>query len=189
MSHSAAYYCALAAAVVAALPVAAQFEIEEATIAGMQQAITNGETTCRAVVEAYIERAKAYNGVCTALVTADGAPISPAKGYVRAGKPLEFPTRTIAASAVFPDLASYKGLPLDFGRMEPAVSDPTVVQQQGMRVGMANAGQINALETLNIRGERSVTCKGAFDAHPSTGPLPAGAPATCEKFRLSLIHI
>jgi Asp-tRNA(Asn)/Glu-tRNA(Gln) amidotransferase A subunit family amidase len=28
-----------------------------------------------------------------------------------------------------------------------------------------------------------VTCKGAFDAHPSTGPLPAGAPAACEEFR------
>ena len=56
--------------------------------------------------------------------------------------------------------------------MEPTVSDPSVVTQMGMRVGMPDAGQINALETLNIRGERSVTCKGAFDAHPSTGPLP-----------------
>ena len=67
--------------------------------------------------------------------------------------------------------------------MEPTVSDPTVVQQKGMRVGLPDAGQINALETLNMRGERSVTCKGAFDAHPSTGPLPAGAPAACEEFR------
>ena len=41
---------------------------------------------------------------------------------------------------------------------------------------------MNALETLNIRGERSVTCKGAFDAPPGT-PLPAGAPAACEEFR------
>ena len=32
-------------------------------------------------------------------------------------------------------------------------------------------------------GERSVTCKGAFDAHPSTGPLPPGAPPVCEAFR------
>ncbi len=55
--------------------------------------------------------------------------------------------------------------------------------QIGMRVGIPDAGQINALETLNIRGERSVTCKGAFDAHPSQGPLPAGAPAVCEEFR------
>ena len=67
--------------------------------------------------------------------------------------------------------------------MEPTVSDPSVVAQIGMRVGIPDAGQVNALETLNIRGERSVTCKGAFDAHPSTGPLPAGAPATCEEFR------
>ena len=57
------------------------------------------------------------------------------------------------------------------------------MHQMGMRVGIPNAGQLNALETLNIRGERSVTCKGAFDAHPSTGPLPAGAPAACEAFR------
>ena len=52
-----------------------------------------------------------------------------------------------------------------------------------MRVGIPNAGQVNALETINIRGERSVTCKGAFDAHPSTGPLPPGAPPECEAFR------
>ncbi len=130
----------------------------------------------RGVVQAYIARAKAYNGVCTSLVTADGADIPPAKGYVRAGSPLVFPTRTVAASTVFPDLNQYKGLPLDYGRMEPAMSDPSVLHQMGMRVGMPNAGQFNALETINIRGERSVTCKGAFDAHPSTGPLPAGAP-------------
>jgi amidase len=28
-----------------------------------------------------------------------------------------------------------------------------------------------------------VTCKGAYDAHPSSGPLPAGAPPGCEAFR------
>jgi Asp-tRNA(Asn)/Glu-tRNA(Gln) amidotransferase A subunit family amidase len=57
-----------------------------------------------------------------------------------------------------------------------------VKQQYGMVVGIPNAGQLNAFETLNIRGERSVTCKGKFDAPPGT-PLPAGAPAGCEKFR------
>ena len=31
---------------------------------------------------------------------------------------------------------------------------------------------MNALETLNIRGERSVTCKGEFDSIRRTGPLP-----------------
>ena len=150
----------------------------------MHEAIASGETTCRAVVEAYIERAQAYNGVCTALVTADGAPIAPAKGYVRAGKPLEFPTQTVAASTIFPDLDAVRR---DCRSTSAAWSRPSPIRpscsNKGMRVGMPNAGQINALETLNIRGERSVTCKGEFDAHPSTGPLPAGAPATCEEFR------
>ena len=49
--------------------------------------------------------------------------------------------------------------------------------------GKGEAGQLNALETLNIRGERSVTCKGDFDRAPSAGSLPAGAPAVCEEFR------
>jgi len=39
------------------------------------------------------------------------------------------------------------------------------------------------LATLNIRGERSVTCRGDFDRHPSLGPLPPGAPPVCEYFR------
>jgi Asp-tRNA(Asn)/Glu-tRNA(Gln) amidotransferase A subunit family amidase len=160
-----------------------KFQVEEATIESIQSAIKAGQTTCKGVVQAYIARAKAYNGVCTSLVTADGANIKRAKGYVRAGAPLAFPTKTVKASTIFPDLDQYKGLPLDYGRMEQTVSDPSVTAQMGMRVGMPDAGQLNALETLNIRGERSVTCKGKFDAHPSTGPLPAGAPPACEAFR------
>lgn len=162
---------------------ATKFQIEEATIDDIHTAIKKKHTTCKQVVEAYIERAKAYNGVCTALVTKDGADVPVVKGYVRAGSPMIFPTKTVKADKVFPDLVNYKGLPLEFGRMEPTVSDPSVYAQIGMRVGLPNAGQLNALETLNIRGERSVTCKGKFDAHPSTGPLPAGAPSVCEKFR------
>jgi Asp-tRNA(Asn)/Glu-tRNA(Gln) amidotransferase A subunit family amidase len=67
--------------------------------------------------------------------------------------------------------------------MEPTASDPSVQQQYGMIVGIADAGQMNALATLNIRGERSVTCRGDFDRHPSKGPLPPGAPPMCEVFR------
>ena len=162
---------------------ATKFQIEEATIETIQSAIKAGDTTCRKVVEAYVERARAYNGVCTALVTADGKNIKPGKGYVRAGAALHFPSKTVEASTVFPDLDQYKGLPLEYGRMETTVSDPSVVAQMGMRVGMPNARQVNALETLNIRGERSVTCKGKFDTHPSKGPLPANAPPVCESFR------
>lgn len=160
-----------------------EFMIEEATIAGMHRAIMDGTTTCLGVVEAYIARAQAYNGVCTALVTPDGADVEPATGYVRAGRALEFPTHTVRASTIFPDLDAYRGPPLEYGRMEFTVSDPGVMQQMGMRVGMPDAGQVNALETLNIRGERSVTCKGDFDRHPSEGPLPGDAPPVCEQFR------
>lgn len=172
-------------ALIAAAPrfAVAQFEVEESTIKGLHSAIRSGETTCRAVVESYLERVKAYNGICTALVTADGKPIAPAPGVVRGGKPLEFPTETVAVDTVLPDLDKYEGLPLDLGRMEPTISDPSVQQQFGMRVGIPNAGQLNALETINLRGERSVTCKSAFDAHPSSGPLPPGAPPECEEFR------
>jgi amidase len=172
--------CVLA---IASIHTAMAFQPEEATIEGMQNAIKSGEITCKGVVEAYLARAQAYNGVCTALVTADGASVKPLKGYVRAGKPLVFTTKTVKAGTLFPELDQYKGLPLEYGRMEKTVSDPSVWQQQGMRVGIPNAGQLNALETLNIRGERSITCKGKFDARPSTGPLPAGAPPECEKFR------
>jgi Asp-tRNA(Asn)/Glu-tRNA(Gln) amidotransferase A subunit family amidase len=159
------------------------FAVEEATILGIHTAIRSGATSCRALVQAYIDRARAYNGVCTQLVTADGADVAPATGYVRAGAPLRFPTATTKASTIFPTLDEYRGKPLDYGRMVTAISDASVSAQAGMRVGMPDAGQLNALETLNIRGERSVTCKGPLDAHPSTGPLPAGAPAACEAFR------
>ena len=160
-----------------------EFKVEEATVESIQTAIKSGQTTCTNVVQAYIARAKAYNGVCTALITPEGANVQAVKGYVRAGSPLVFPTKTVKASTVFPSLGDYKGLPLDYGRMETTVSDPSAFAQMGMRVGIPNAGQLNALETLNIRGERSITCKGEFDKHPSKGALPANVPAVCEKFR------
>src|SRR6516165_530105 len=159
------------------------FVLEEATIDELHAAIRAGQITCADVVQHYIARARAYNGVCSLLVTETGAPVSEAAGAVRAGTPLRFPTETVKASAVLPGLDKYKGPPLEFGRMEPTASDPSVEQQYGMIVGKPNAGQLNALATLNIRGERSVTCHGDFDRHPSLGPLPTGAPPICEHFR------
>ncbi len=102
---------------------------------------------------------------------------------MRATTPLRFPTGTVTASAMLPDLDKYQGPPLEFGRMEATASDPTVQQQYGMITGKPEGGQLNALATLNIRGERSVTCRGDFDRHPSEGPLPPGAPPVCEHFR------
>jgi amidase len=159
------------------------FRVEETTIKNLHRAIQQGETTCKAVVQAYIERVKAYNGMCTALVTKDGKSIPAAKGSIRAGKPLSFPTKTVAVAKVLPNLDQYQGLPIEYGRMEATQSDPSVQQQYGMRVGIPNAGQLNALETLNIRGERSVSCKAKCDAHPTTGALPAACPKVCDEFR------
>lgn len=162
---------------------AGTFRVEEATIAELQQAIKDGRTTCVETVRQYIARVRAYNGPCSALVTEDGGDVPPATGAVRGGAPLRFPTATVKASTLLPNLDKYKGPPLEYGRMEPTASDPGVQQQFGMIVGIPRAGQVNALATLNIRGERSVTCKGAFDRHPDDGPLPAGAPPMCEYFR------
>jgi amidase len=159
------------------------FQLEEATIADLHRAIRTGETTCVEVVRHYLARVRAFNGVASALVTEDGAPITEATGAVRGGSALRFPTDTVKASTILPDLDQYRGPPLEFGRMEPTASDPSVRQQLGMIVGVPNAGQVNALGTLNIRGERSVTCRGEFDRHPSLGPLPPGAPPVCEFFR------
>jgi Asp-tRNA(Asn)/Glu-tRNA(Gln) amidotransferase A subunit family amidase len=160
-----------------------RFHLIEATIADVHRAIRERQITCRDLVQAYLNRARAYNGVAHQLVTRDGAPVPAAPGVVRAGAPLVFPTATVKASTVFPDLDQYIGPPIDFGRMEATASDPTVQQQFGMIVGIPNAGQLAALATVNIRGERSVTCKGSFDKAPSAGPLPADAPPVCEEFR------
>ena len=159
------------------------FRLEEATIAGLHAAIQAGEVTCVQVVEGYLARARAFNGVASRLVTRDGRPVPSATGAVRAGAPLVFPTDTVAASSVFPDLDKYRGAPLEFGRLEATASDPSVQQQYGMIAGVPNGRALNALATLNIRGERSVTCRGDFDLHPSKGPLPKGAPPMCEIFR------
>ena len=159
------------------------FRLEEATIEELHAAITSGQTTCVAIVQHYLARARAYNGVASRLITTDGAQVPEATGVVRAQAPLRFPTATVKASTILPDLDRYTGPPLEFGRMEATASDPSVPQQFGMIAGIPNAGQLNALATLNIRGERSVTCRGDFDRHPSEGPLPPDAPPVCDEFR------
>ena len=55
----------------------APFQIEEATIDELHQAIRDGRTTCVAVVQHYLARVRAFNGVASMLVTADGAPGAP----------------------------------------------------------------------------------------------------------------
>ena len=71
-----------------AAPQQLQFELVEATISDVHRAIREVQITCRGLVQLYINRAKAYNGVADVLVTKDGAAIPPAPGVVRAGTPL-----------------------------------------------------------------------------------------------------
>ncbi len=159
------------------------FQLEEATIGELHAAIQTGKITVVEVVQRYLARVRAYNGVSSMLVTKDGAAVPATTGTVRGGQPLQFPTQTLKASTFLPDLDKYQGPPLEFGRMEATASDASAQQQFGMIAGIPNAGQVNALATLNIRGERSVTCKGDYDRHPSKGPLPKGAPPVCDEFR------
>ena len=126
---------------------------------------------------------RAFNGVASTLVTEDGLPIAQATGTSAPRRRFAFPPKPSRPPPSCPISTSTTGPPLEFGRMEPTASDPDVKQQFGMIVGIPNAGQVNALATLNIRGERSVTCRGDFDRHPSEGPLPPGAPPVCELFR------
>ncbi len=174
---------AMPAAMPAQAAEAKRFELVEATIEDVHRAIRSGATTCEGLVRAYVDRAKMYNGVSDRLVTADGAPVAPAPGVIRAGAALRFPTETVAIRTLLPDYDDYRGPAIELGRMEPTASDPSVQQQYGMTIGTPHSGQVNALGTLNLRGERSVTCKGDFDRSPSAGPLPSGAPAVCEEFR------
>src|SRR5437870_3578241 len=102
------------------------FQLEESTIDELHAAIRAGSITCVGIVEHYLKRARAFNGPSSMLVTSDGKPVPAARGTVRAGKPLEFPAQTIPASNIYPDLDRYAGLPLEFGRMQPTASDPSV---------------------------------------------------------------
>ncbi|MGK0298110.1 MAG: amidase [Gammaproteobacteria bacterium] len=159
------------------------FKIEEVTIKELHSAIKDGSTTCQQIVQSYMDRIRAYNGACTALITKDGVDIPQTFGNLRSGNLVKFPTHTVAVDTILPNLDQYEGLPLELGRMETTISDPTVQQQVGMRVGIANAGQLNALEMINVRGERSVSCKLECDTHPSKGALPASCPVECDAFR------
>ena len=80
------------------------FRVEEATIADLHQAIREGRTTCVEVVRQYIEPVRAYSGVANMLVTKDGAPVPEATGAVRGQAALRFPTQTVKASTLLPDL-------------------------------------------------------------------------------------
>ncbi|MCZ6753478.1 MAG: amidase family protein [Acidobacteria bacterium] len=148
-----------------------RFHLEEATIADVHRAIQQGEITCQGLVQAYINRARAYNGVSNRLVTENMASdLLPNYSEYKAA---------VEATADLPPGDPRKTPPIEFGRMEPTASDPSVEQQFGMTVGIPNAGQLRALGTLNIRGERSVTCKAQCDRKDGR---PGECPRVCSEF-------
>jgi amidase len=102
------------------------FQLEEATIDDLHSAIKAGQTTVVKVVRHYIDRVRKFNGVASRLVTEDGEPVPAAPGTVRGQSPLQFPTKTVKAADILPDLGRYTGPPLEFGRMEATASDPNV---------------------------------------------------------------
>jgi len=62
----------------------APFQLDEATIAELHEAIRSGKTTLVKIVQRYIDRARTYNGVSSLLLTGDGAAVPEVVGAVRA---------------------------------------------------------------------------------------------------------
>src|ERR1043166_8891795 len=110
-----------------------QFHLVEATIADVHRAIQSGQLTCRQLVQAYVNRARAYNGTCNQLVTEPMAPrFLPDYDQYPAG--VKAPPRLPAGGPT-------KAAPIQFGPMEPDSSGPTVQAEVGMTVGIPNPGQ------------------------------------------------
>ena len=163
-SHRFAAMIALSLSLFACASVQTQskFHLAEARIEDIQSGIKTGQITCEGVVQAYINRIRAYDGACVDLVNPNDAGDS---------------------KSFFPNISQYTGTPLQPGTMQPTLSDPSKLQMYGTIRGKKNAGQLRSLNTVNIRGERSVTCKDACDADPSSGPLPSSCSQACNAFR------
>ncbi len=116
----------------------APFHLLEATIPDVHRAIQEGQITCRGLVQAYLNRARAYNGTCNQLVTEEN--VADASCPTTANTRPRSRRRRAGPTAI-----RRKTPPIEFGRMEPTASDPSVQQQFGMTVGIPNAGQVRAL--------------------------------------------
>ena len=86
----------------------------EATIPDVHRAIQEGQITCRGLVQAYVNRANAYNGVCNQLVTEENATtFLPNYAEYKAA---------VMATLDRRDSDPAKTPPIEFGRMEPTAS-------------------------------------------------------------------
>ena len=85
------------------------FRLEEGTIDELHQAIRSGEATCVASCAHYLARVRAYNGVASAARDGGRRAGSRRRPAPSRGGPLHFPTETVKASTLLPDLDEYKG--------------------------------------------------------------------------------
>src|SRR5262245_18012962 len=107
--------CAALAFGAGALQASAQFQLQEATFDSMHAAIKSGEITCKQVIEGYLARARAYDGICSVPVTESGGKLPKVTGATRAGVPLAFPTQSVALRSRVPDFDQYTGYKPDYG--------------------------------------------------------------------------
>ncbi len=153
---------------------AAGFQVEEATIDDLHRAIQDGRTTCAAVVRAYVERARAYNGSCTQLVTSDGAPDRPRARH-GAGRRAAVVSRRDAGGRGHPAglSISHRGCRSSTDGWSRPGPIPTCSSSTAWWSASPNAGQVNALSTLNHPRRTIGHVQGACDA-PSVDRTAAG---------------
>ena len=155
-----------------------RFQLEEATIDDVHRAIKEGQITCQGVVQAYLNRARAYNGVAsTGRSTEDDGAASTCPTTASTRPPSRRPRRC-------QDGDPKKTPPIEFGRMEPTASDPGGAaavrhgRRHPQRRAAARAGHAQhprrALRHLQGRSSTGIRRR---------APLPAGAPAVCEELR------
>ena len=139
-----------------------KFRLEEARIEDIQRAIKTRQITCEKVVQAYINRIRAYDGQCVAPVNPNDA--NDPKNH-------------------FPDIGKYTGTPMQPGVMQATISDPASQQTYGYIRGVKNAGRLRSLSTVNIRANARRHAKRPAISIPLKEPCPGDCPRTCEAFR------
>ncbi|GIT14924.1 MAG: hypothetical protein CM1200mP36_06800 [Gammaproteobacteria bacterium] len=108
-----------------------QFHLEEARIADVHSAIQEGQLTCQGLVQMYIDRAEAYNGVTNQLGTNDGEPIDSVPGMVRAGSAVEYPLRQGLLQNSYLILTTIRGLLSSSVEWNPQLPIPLSMRSTG----------------------------------------------------------
>ena len=117
------------------------FQLEEATIAQLHDAIRAGETTCVKVVEHYLARVRAFNGVASQLVTRDGRRCRAAGRHGARRRAAEIPHRDTARLAL--------------------LSGARQIQRPAARIRPHGADRVRSVGAAAVRHDRR---------HPERGP-------------------